>query len=90
MSYLLQMNDSLDKLTHSVTDMTSLYNKSVDPQSQSVKSSLPLQAQKSAVPSQTSPLAVFMSQVPFKQYYDAEEGFTTQLTAYTRKQFFQV
>ena len=90
MSHLLQMNDSLDKLTHSVTDMTSLYNKSFDPQSQSVKSSLPLQAQKSAVPSQTGSPAVFMSQVPFKQYYDAEEGFTTQLTAYTRKQFFQV
>ena len=84
------MNDSLDKLTHSVTDMTSLYNKSVESQPQSAKSNLPLQAQKSAVPSQAGSPAMFLSQGPFKQYYDTEEAFTSQLTAYTRKQFFQV
>ena len=39
---------------------------------------------------QVGPAAMFLSQTPIQQYYTAEEGYTTQLTAFTRKQFFQV
>ena len=86
----LQMNESLENLTGSVTDMNSVYNKSQESPSQSSKSTVPLQVNKSGVPSQTGSAAMFLSQVPLQQYYSTEEAFTTQLTAYTRKQFFQV
>ena len=84
------MNESLEKLTESVTDMSCVYNKPQESSLQSAKSSLPLQVGKSGVPSQSDSPAMFLSQVPLQQYYNTEEAFTTQLTAYTRKQFFQV
>ena len=84
------MNDSLEKLTHVVTDMNNLYSKSVESQSQSVKSNIPLQTGKSGVPSQTGSPAMFLSQVPLQQYYNTEEAFAKQLTAFTRKQFVEV
>lgn len=32
----------------------------------------------------------FLSQFPYDSYYTSEEKFTSELTAYTRKQFFEV
>ena len=32
----------------------------------------------------------FLSQLPYDSYYTSEEKFTGELTAYTRKQFFEV
>ena len=34
--------------------------------------------------------AVFLSQLPLEEYHKAEEKFTQQLTAFTKKQFFEV
>ena len=34
--------------------------------------------------------APFLSQLPYDSYFTSEERFTGELTAYTRKQFFEV
>lgn len=80
-----QMNESMENLTAAVTDLSQLYKA---PSHE--KSELPPLVSKSSLPAQTGPPSMFLSQVPVQQYYNAEEEYTTQLTAYTRKQFFQV
>ena len=68
------MNQCLDNLKGTVQAMSQLYSKSGDSNSR---------------PRSTSPI-MFLSQLPLPQYYKEEEDFTTQLTSYTKKQFFQV
>lgn len=79
-----QMNEGLVNLTKSVTDLSQLYQTPAVKKSSA--SSLVIQ---SPLPCQTGSAAMFLSQVPVQQYYTAEEAFTTQLTGYTKKQFFQ-
>lgn len=83
------MNGGLEQLTQSVTDMNPIVE-SVGFQEKLSKSNISLQATLSIVPSRTCSTSIFLSQVPFKEYYDMEDTFTTQLTSYTRRQFFQV
>ncbi|KAL4226899.1 HAUS augmin-like complex subunit 3 [Mactra antiquata] len=80
-----QMNESLENLTKAVTELSHLYK----PESVCEKKELPSLISKSSLPGQTGSPAMFLSQVPIQQYYNVEEEYTTQLTAYTRKQFFQ-
>lgn len=87
-----QMNESLDQLTTSVRELSRLYK--TEPQdncatSKVTQSVLPCTIIQSAVPSQSVSSSKFLSQVPIQLYYSAEDAFTTQLTAYTKKQFFQ-
>lgn len=88
------MNDKLERLKASVSDLSRLYKTpSLDNShntSHSIHSALPLSLAQSSVPCLTGSPAMFLSQAPIQQYYTAEEGFTTQLTAFTRKHFFQV
>ena len=86
------MNDLLEMLTTSVSELSNLYKTPSAEISQNTprKSTLPSSYTKSSLPRQTGCPSMFLSQVPVQQYYNAEENFTTQLTAYTRKQFFQV
>ncbi|XP_060551458.1 HAUS augmin-like complex subunit 3 [Ruditapes philippinarum] len=79
-----QMNESLENLTKSVTELSHLYR--IPGTEKNDNSSIVGQ---SCLPGQTGPPVMFLSQVPIQQYYSAEEAFTTQLTAYTKKQFFQ-
>lgn len=79
------MNESLEKLTKSLTDLSQLYRIPGIEKSEGLSVISP-----SGAPGQTSSPAMFLSQVPVQQYYNAEEAFTTQLTSYTKKQFFQV
>lgn len=79
-----QMNESLENLTKSVTDLSHLYRVPVTEKTDNISL-----VSQSSVSGQTGSPAMFLSQVPIQQYYNAEEAFTTQLTAYTKKQFFQ-
>ncbi|XP_053393932.1 HAUS augmin-like complex subunit 3 [Mercenaria mercenaria] len=79
-----QMNESLENLTKSLTELSHLYR---IPGTE--KNDAPSLVNQSSLPGQTGSPAMFLSQVPVQQYYSAEEAFTTQLTAYTKKQFFQ-
>ena len=68
------MNQCLDGLKQTVKSMNQLY----------VNTGASNQRPRSDSPT------MFLSQLPLQQYYKDEEDYSTQLTAYTKKQFFQV
>ncbi|KAH3849262.1 hypothetical protein DPMN_091658, partial [Dreissena polymorpha] len=94
------LNDSIDKICKSVGSLSALYkepapNKSGDASTSFniTLSGLPLKSfvsgKPNSLPCQTASPAMFFSQIPVLQYYSAEESYTSQLTAFTKKQFFQ-
>ncbi|WAR23282.1 HAUS3-like protein [Mya arenaria] len=98
-----QMDDSLELVGQAVGDLSLLYrppaNRSGDT-SLRPTGNASLNATQAGLSFNTSHNAttntamtaipcMFLSQTPVQQYHSAEETYTTQLTAYTKKQFFQ-
>ena len=73
---LLQMSACLGNLSQSVLDMSAIY--------QATSSGAMSMGRSPAME------AAFLTTLPLQTYHKAEEQFTQQLTAFTKKQFFEV
>ena len=70
-----QVNIALDDLVSSVTELNDLYEETTSGSGQQLLE---------------PKLPVFLSQIDLDSFFKVEEKFTSELTAFTKKQFFEV